>query len=156
MDGLYLFIVKEMPRTEGNRSECWRMNQIDFKFGTGLGFANAVAAEKASEHVAEPLVHMVGQVEKLLNQYKPPVIERDQERVDLTWKGGLWRMALEAALGVQYLHHHRYARREENGEPHTLHALTPTFFAGTGAMGGSGTTGRSTRLRRRRPGGRSR
>ncbi|GMI38656.1 hypothetical protein TeGR_g5775 [Tetraparma gracilis] len=108
MDGLYLFIVKEMPRTEGNRSECWQMNQIDFKFGTGLGFANAVAAEKASEHVAEPLVHMVGQVEKLLNQYKPPVIERDQERVDLTWKGRLWRMALEAALGVQYLHHHRY------------------------------------------------
>ncbi|GMI29719.1 hypothetical protein TeGR_g7215 [Tetraparma gracilis] len=33
----------------------------------------------------------------------------------LTWKGNLWRMALEAALGVQYLHHHRYWKEEPAG-----------------------------------------
>ena len=51
---------------------------------------------------------MKRQVEALLDGYEPPQINRVDHEQTLTWKGNLWRMALEAALGVQYLHHHRY------------------------------------------------
>ena len=53
-----------------------------------------------------PLAELKQDVERLVEAYEPP--EHRVESLELTWKGGLWRMALEAALGVQYLHHHRY------------------------------------------------
>jgi hypothetical protein len=61
-----------------------------------------------SDFVVSPLEKLKLDVERLLKEYKPP--EHVVEELELTWRGGLWRMALEAALGVQYLHHHRYER----------------------------------------------
>jgi hypothetical protein len=96
-------VVREAPGTEGEGSECWKMTLTNFKFGKGLGF---MAATKAAELIVAPLEKLKLDVERLLKEYKPP--EHVVEELELTWKGGLWRMALEAALGVQYLHHHRY------------------------------------------------
>jgi hypothetical protein len=84
------------------------MNRSNFRFGKGLGFINSLAATKTAELIAAPLELLKLNVERLLKEYKPP--EHRVDELELTWKGGLWRMALEAALGVQYLHHHRYER----------------------------------------------
>ncbi|GMI25561.1 hypothetical protein TeGR_g10462 [Tetraparma gracilis] len=96
----------EAPGTEGEKSECWRMTLSDFKFQKGLGFINSMAATKAGEYITDPLMSTKLKVELLVKEYKPP--EHRVEELDLTWKGHMWRMALEAALGVRYLHHHRY------------------------------------------------
>jgi hypothetical protein len=109
IESLSCTIIKESPGTEGERSECWRTTRTDFKFGTGLGFINSLAATKVAEVIVDPLEKLKLDVERLVKEYKPP--EHVVTELDLTWKGGLWRMALEAALGVQYLHHHRYARQ---------------------------------------------
>jgi serine/threonine protein kinase len=106
IESLFCMVVKEAPGTEGEGSEVWRMSRSNFKFGLGLGFINSLAAAKAAELIATPLEQLKLTVERLLKEYKPP--EHVVEELELTWKGGLWRMALEAALGVQYLHHHRY------------------------------------------------
>jgi len=106
IESLAALVVKESPGTEGEKSEVWRMARTDFKFARGLGFINKVAATKAGEVIVTPFETLKLNVERLLKEYKPP--EHFVEELDLTWKGGLWRMALEAALGVQYLHHHRY------------------------------------------------
>ena len=153
VESLFCFVVKEAPGTEGERSEVWRMSRMNMRFGMGLGFLNSLAATKTGEAIAAPLEKLKLNVERLLKEYKPP--EHVVEELDLTWKGGLWRMALEAALGVQYLHHHRYERRDAREK---RIGLTNSSFAlaGTGATGGSGTTGPRMRSRRRRPGGRSR
>jgi hypothetical protein len=109
IDSLLGFVVKESPGTEGEESEVWRINKSNFKFQKGLGFFNALIATKAAELVVAPLEELKLGVERLVKEYKPP--EHRVESLELTWKGGLWRMALEAALGVQYLHHHRYGRK---------------------------------------------
>ncbi|GMI31061.1 hypothetical protein TeGR_g8843 [Tetraparma gracilis] len=106
VDGLFLFVAREAPGSEGERSECFRMSRTNFKFAKGLGFVNALITAKAGETIAAPLAELKQDVERLVEAYEPP--EHRVESFELTWKGGLWRMALEAALGVQYLHHHRY------------------------------------------------
>ena len=106
IDSLVCTIIKEAPGTEGEGSEVWRMSRYDFKFQKGLGFINSLAAGKVADMIVAPVEGMKLNVERLLKEYKPP--EHVVEELELTWKGGLWRMALEAALGVQYLHHHRY------------------------------------------------
>jgi hypothetical protein len=106
IDSLSSIVIKEAPGTEGEASEVFRMGCINFMFQRGLGFVNSAIAAKAAEITVDPLMKLKLDVERLLKEYKPP--EHRVEELDLTWKGGLWRMALEAALGVQYLHHHRY------------------------------------------------
>jgi hypothetical protein len=81
---------------------------INPKFGKGLGWINSLAAQKTAETMAAPTLQLKRTVEGLLDGYTPPLEDHVVERLELTWKGGLWKMALEAALGVQYLHHHRY------------------------------------------------
>jgi hypothetical protein len=82
------------------------MTLSNFKFGKGLGFLNSLVASKAAEVMVAPLEKLKLDAERLVKEYTPP--DHVVTELDLTWKGGLWRMALEAALGVQYLHHHRY------------------------------------------------
>jgi hypothetical protein len=106
VESLACVLVKEAPGTEGEGSEVWRMTRTNFKFAKGLGFINSLAATKVAELVVDPLEKLKLDVERLLKEYKPP--EHVVTELDLTWKGGLWWMALEAALGVLYLHHHRY------------------------------------------------
>jgi hypothetical protein len=106
VESLFCFVVKEAPGTEGEGSEVWRMLRMNMRFGKGLGFINSLAATKAAELIVDPLEKLKLNVERLLKEYKPP--EHRVDELELTWKGGLWRMSLEAALGVQYLHHHRY------------------------------------------------
>ncbi|GMI41246.1 hypothetical protein TeGR_g3202 [Tetraparma gracilis] len=121
IDSLFAFVVKEAPGSEGEKSEVWRMNRSNFKFGTGLGFLNSLVSTKAAEFIASPLAQLKVDVERLVKDYKPP--EHVVESLDLTWRGHLWRMSLEAALGVQYLHHHRYwsdGGRRHNGATNTF------------------------------------
>jgi hypothetical protein len=106
IESLFCLVVKESPGTEGEESEVWRMSRSNFRFGAGLNFLNTFVATKVSELVVAPLEKLKLDVERLMKEYTPP--EHVVESLDLTWKGGLWRMSLEAALGVQYLHHHRY------------------------------------------------
>jgi hypothetical protein len=106
IDSLSSIVIKEAPGTEGEASEVFRMGCMNFMFQWGLGFVNSAIAAKAAEITVDPLMKLKLDVERLLKEYKPP--EHVVTELDLTWKGGLWRMALEAALGVQYLHHHRY------------------------------------------------
>jgi hypothetical protein len=150
---MFCLVVKEAGGSDGMRSEVFRLYRFDPKFSKGLGFVNKIAAQKANKHCVGPLIKLKRDVERLLKEYKPP--EHVVEELDLTWRGGLWRMALEAALGVQYLHHHRYERRDAREK---RIGLTNSSFTltGTGATGGSGTTGPRMRSRRRRRGGRSR
>jgi hypothetical protein len=108
VEGITVTAFKENPGTEGEECECWRLAKNNFKFGKGLDIVSSTAAAKAGELISGPLERMKLRVEQLLKEYKPP--EHKVESLELTWKGGLWRMALEAALGVQYLHHHRYER----------------------------------------------
>ncbi|GMI34086.1 hypothetical protein TeGR_g2229 [Tetraparma gracilis] len=121
MENLYCFVVREAPGSEGKASECLRMLRPDLKFGLGLGFLNTMAAAKATEVIAAPLVELKRNVEKLLGEYVPPLVENAKGEQLLTWKGHLWRMALEAALGVQYLHHHRYWKEEAGWRESVIH-----------------------------------
>ena len=84
------------------------MLKVDPKFGVGFGWVNSMAATEAVKFMAGPLLTLKNEVERLLAGFKPAEEVHVVESLDLTWKGGLWRMSLEAALGVQYLHHHRY------------------------------------------------
>jgi hypothetical protein len=114
IESLSCTVVREAPGTEGEGSECWRATRTNFKFGTGLGFVNSQAAMKVAEVIVAPLEKLKLDTERLVKEYKPP--EHVVESLELTWKGGLWRMALEAALGVQYLHHHRYERKRARAQ----------------------------------------
>jgi hypothetical protein len=78
------------------------------QFGKGLGFVNAQAASKATAIIADPLKTLKVQAERLLDGYEPPLVDNAQMEQTLTWKVHLWKMSLDAALGVRYLHHHRY------------------------------------------------
>jgi hypothetical protein len=104
MDNLFCLLVREAPGTEGKRSEVLRMSLIDPKVPITAS-SSAVASQVAQMIIATPLVEMKREVAKLLSMQSR--IEEEVVEVELTWKGGLWKMALEAALGVQYLHHHR-------------------------------------------------
>jgi len=104
MDNLFCLLVREAPGTEGKMSEVLRMCLIDPKVPTTAS-SSAAASQIAQMLIAAPLVQMKRDVAKLLASQSR--IEEEVVEVELTWKGGLWKMALEAALGVQYLHHHR-------------------------------------------------
>ena len=71
------------------------------------GFADSICARRYN---AEPLVLLKKNIKLLLDGYEPPLVDNKNCEQLLTWKGHLWRMSLEAAMGVQYLHHHRYER----------------------------------------------
>jgi hypothetical protein len=105
---LTALLVREAPGTDGEMSEVFRVSRMDPKFAKGLGFINSTASKKASELIAAPLIELKRKVEDLLDGYTPPLVDHVVEELDLTWRDHLWRMSLEAALGVQYLHHHRY------------------------------------------------
>ncbi|GMI24899.1 hypothetical protein TeGR_g14185 [Tetraparma gracilis] len=107
-DTFFCFVVKENPGTEGLMSEVWRYLYTDSKFQKGLGQLNQIAANKALQYNAEPLVLLKKNIKLLLDGYEPPLVDNKNCEQLLTWKGHLWRMSLEAAMGVQYLHHHRY------------------------------------------------
>jgi hypothetical protein len=125
IDTLSCVVIKEAPGTEGEGSEVWRMTRTNFKFGKGFGFITSLQTTKVAEIVVGPLMKLKLNVERLLKEYKPP--EHRVEELDLTWKGGLWRMALEAALGVQYLHHHRYEQASAKEESRRrTGAITPS------------------------------
>jgi hypothetical protein len=98
-------------------SEVWRLQRLDPKFGKGLGKVNEMASDVGLEFIAEPLLWLKSDVEHLLASYEPPVVDHRTHEVELSWRGFLWKMALEAALGVQYLHHHRYERRARPFHP---------------------------------------
>jgi hypothetical protein len=123
VESLAAFIVKEAAGTEGEGSEVWRAIRFNPMFQKGLGFFNSFIASKATEILNDPLKKIKLDVERLVKEYKPP--EHVVEELELTWKGGPWRMALEAALGVQYLHHHRYERRGAKEKRTLAASLTP-------------------------------
>ena len=101
------------------------MTLSNFKFGKGLGFLNSLVASKAAEVMVAPLEKLKLDAERLVKEYTPP--DHVVTELDLTWKGGLWRMALEAALGVQYLHHHRYEQASAKEESRRrTGAITPS------------------------------
>jgi hypothetical protein len=105
---LFCIVLKEVRNSDGAQTEVWRMSRVDPKFAKGLGFINSRAASLGSKYASKPLLVLKEDVERLVEEYEPPLVENDQGEQLLTWKGHLWRMALEAAVGVQYLHHHRY------------------------------------------------
>jgi hypothetical protein len=112
-DSLFCQIMKEVQGSEGARCEVWRFNRMRPKFSIGL--ANSLAAKQAAKFNALPLVRLKKNSEVLVAAYVPPPVEQGEQR--LTWEKHLWKWALEAALGVQYLHHHRYEReRSERKE----------------------------------------
>ncbi|GMI38924.1 hypothetical protein TeGR_g3516, partial [Tetraparma gracilis] len=108
MSTSFACVVREAPGSHGKRSEVWRLTTFSANFGVGLDVLNSLVAAEASKMIAAPLVSLKWNVEQLLDGYKPPLVEFVPGETELTWKGHLWKMALEAALGVQYLHHHRY------------------------------------------------
>jgi hypothetical protein len=75
------------------------------------GFADSICARRYN---AEPLVLLKKNIKLLLDDYEPPLVDNKDCEQLLTWKGHLWRMSLEAAMGVQYLHHHRYECSERS------------------------------------------
>ncbi|GMI32288.1 hypothetical protein TeGR_g10567, partial [Tetraparma gracilis] len=67
VDGLFLFVAREAPGSEGERSECFRLSRTNFKFAKGLGFVNALIAAKAGETIAAPLADLKQDVERLVD-----------------------------------------------------------------------------------------
>ena len=115
VEAMSMTLLKELPGSEGEKCECFRLMKFNANFQAGLGFLNSVVGQKAAELIAAPVIKLKKRVEETLAAYTPP--EHVVKEVELTWKGGLWRMALEAALGVQYLHHHRYERQARVAPP---------------------------------------
>ncbi|GMI28795.1 hypothetical protein TeGR_g1842 [Tetraparma gracilis] len=93
-------LKKDKSRLDHGMSGYYKYD-AETRFGEAMAHCYVDATPKQA-----PLEALKLSVERLLKEYKPP--EHVVESLELTWKGGLWRMALEAALGVQYLHHHRY------------------------------------------------
>ncbi|GMI19262.1 hypothetical protein TeGR_g715, partial [Tetraparma gracilis] len=99
-DMIFCTVVREAAGTEGKQSEVLVLSIIDPKVSES-------EAQSILQTVVEtPLVDMKRNVENVVASYKPDEGE-EQGDVNLTWKGHLWKMALEAAMGVQYLHQHR-------------------------------------------------
>ncbi|GMI34345.1 hypothetical protein TeGR_g3155, partial [Tetraparma gracilis] len=94
----------EMLQEDGSRLDHGMSGYHTYDHESRCG--RAMAHCYVAEIVVDPLMKLKLNVERLLKEYTPP--EHVVTELDLTWKGGLWRMSLEAALGVQYLHHHRY------------------------------------------------
>jgi hypothetical protein len=93
-DMIFCTVVREAAGTEGKQSEVLVLSIIDPKVSES-------EAQSILQTVVEtPLVDMKRNVEKVVASYKPDEGE-EQGDVNLTWKGHLWKMALEAAMGVQ-------------------------------------------------------
>ena len=84
IDSIALLLVREVEGSGGKRSQLYRMNSGDFKFGKMLGFVNKLASAKAGELIASPIVEMKRNVERLLKEYLlPPLAE-------VAYKGFNW------------------------------------------------------------------
>jgi hypothetical protein len=151
MDTLFLVVAKELGGSEGTRSEVWRFNRTDPKFGKGLGVLNAIVADKASMYNAAPLAGLKADVERLVEEYEPPLVEEDGKEQRLTWKGHLWRYARTAWGGGK---RGLLTPRIAAGWPWRQHSACSTCTTpGTTATEGLDTTEPPAWRRRKRRGG---
>jgi len=109
----YCMWVRPVAGSDGKVSEVWRMVRTNPNFGSVAGrVLNKLITKSAVGSVAGPLEQLKVSTERLLGQYEP-VPEGEGGGVGLTWKGQLLNIAIECALGVQYLHQERYWAEEE-------------------------------------------
>ena len=87
MSTSFACVVREAPGSHGKRSEVWRLTTFSANFGVGLGVLNSLVAAEASKMIAAPLVSLKWNVEKLLDGYKPPLVEFVPGETEITWKG---------------------------------------------------------------------
>jgi hypothetical protein len=87
MSTFFACVVREAPGSDGKRSEVWRLMTFSANFGVGLGVLNSLVAAEASKMIAAPLMGLKWNVEKLLDGYKPPLVEFVPGETEITWKG---------------------------------------------------------------------
>ena len=81
--------------------------RIDPNLGAFASMFGAIVARQSNNLAADQLVKLKREVERCLDEYVPELEEPNKVQM-ITWKEHLLKMALECALGVQYLHHERY------------------------------------------------
>jgi hypothetical protein len=87
MSTFFACVVREAPGSDGRRSEVWRLTTFSANFGVGLGVLDSLVAAEASKMIAAPLVGLKWNVERLLDGYKPPLVEYVPGETEITWKG---------------------------------------------------------------------
>ena len=117
MTVLFVFWVRPLEGCDGKVSEVWRGARVQPNFGAIVGSVmNGLVAGRAVKNMAAPLAPLKEETERLLGEYEPVLEENKQGVQSLTWKGQLLNIAIECALGVQYLHQERYWAEEEKNE----------------------------------------
>jgi hypothetical protein len=105
--------------SDGRATEVKRSYRLNLNIG-GIGSKklSEVATSTVKAGAVAPILDLKVSVERLLELYEPELHEGGGEQ-RLTWKEHLWRMCLQAAQGVQFLHQTRYwsdGRMEGEGQ----------------------------------------
>ena len=67
----FCLIVKELPGSDGKKTEIWRVGRMNPKFGKYLEFMSIVAAAKALTLMADPLIVLKSDVVRMLGEVGP-------------------------------------------------------------------------------------
>ena len=102
-------LITEKAGSEGKLSVVKYMRRIDLKISAAPRAVQALAAKLSVEATAGPLDKLKRVAEELMGGH----VKKERTSVEITWKGQLLQIAVECALGVQYLHHERYWAEEE-------------------------------------------
>jgi hypothetical protein len=96
--------------SDGRATEVKRSYRLNLNIG-GIGSKklSEAATSTVKAGAVAPILDLKVSVERLLELYEPELHEGGGEQ-RLTWKEHLWRMCLQAAQGVQFLHHNAEKR----------------------------------------------
>jgi len=109
-------VVKEKEGSGGKVSEVSCSLRIDPKLGGLASLLSSAVAKNSVGGTAEPIVYLKRDVERLLGEYEPQLEKDASGTQSLAWKGQLLQIAVQCALGVEYLHHEQYWADEEKKE----------------------------------------
>ena len=113
----YAMMARETERGGGKVTELMCLARIDLRLSmVAASMLGGIAGRQSVAATAEPIIKMKLDVERLLGEYEP-VLEENKEGIQsLSWKGQLLNIAIQCALGVQYLHQEQYWAEEEAQE----------------------------------------
>jgi len=113
----YCITAREKEGSGGNVSDLLCMFRVDPNLGGLAKYATKRGAKMLVCGAADPVIKLKRETERLLAEYEPVLEEDASGTQSLTWRGQLLNIAIQCAVGVQYLHHEQYwAEEEEKNE----------------------------------------
>jgi len=112
----YIMLAKEREGSEGTVTDLSCYLEVDPKLRGPASLFNSMIAKGSVGFAADPIIMIKKQAERLLGEYEPQLEKDASGTQSLTWRGQLLNIAIQCAVGVQYLHHEQYWAEETNDD----------------------------------------